>query len=359
MNDLVRFSILATAALLGACREQEVKAPELRPVRTQVVDPKPVEDDRHAVGEIRPRYESDLSFRVGGKVVERLVDVGASVKKGDVLARLDEQDYRNKLRASEAELSSAEAALVEATGAEERHKTLLTTGATTRARYDETLRNLRGAEANVTSAKANLDLAKDQLAYAELKAEFDGVVTAVGAEHGQVVSSGQMVVRVAQPGDKDAVFSISEAAFKGQPTERPDVAVWLLSDPSVTAEGTVREISPVADPVTRTYTVKVGLKGAPAPFRFGMSVGGRLKIDTAPVIVLPLGAVFDKGGAAAVWVYDPGTSTVALKPVSIVRYEADRVVIGDGLQKGDIAVTAGINTLREGQKVRLAEGASK
>jgi RND family efflux transporter MFP subunit len=359
MIFFARVSIIAGAILLGACREEAAEAPEPRPVRTQVVDPQPIDDDQHAVGEIRPRYESDLSFRVGGKVVARLVDIGASVKMGDVLARLDEQDYRNKLRASEAELSSAEAALVEATGAEERHKTLLTTGATTRARYDETLRNLRGAEANVTSAKANLDLAKDQLAYAELKAEFDGVVTAVGAEQGQVVSSGQMVVRVAQPGDKDAVFSISEAAFKNQPTERPDVVVWLLSNPDVTAEGTVREVSPVADPVTRTYTVKVGLKGSPAPFRFGMSVGGRLKMSTAPVIVLPLGAVFDKGGAPAVWVYDANTSTVALKPVSILRYEADRVVIGDGLQKGDIAVTAGINTLREGQKVRLAEGRSK
>lgn len=359
MMHFVRISILVTAVLIGACGEEAAKEPELRPVRTQVVDPQPIDDDRHAVGEIRPRYESDLSFRVGGKVVSRLVDIGATVKKGDVLARLDEQDYRNKLRASEAELSSAEAALVEATGAEERHRALLTTGATTRARYDETLRNLRGAEANVTSAKANLDLARDQLGYTELKAEFDGVVTGVGAEQGQVVSSGQMVVRVAQPGDKDAVFAISEAAFKNQPGQLPDVIVWLLSDPNVTAEGTVREISPVADPVTRTYTVKVGLKGSPAPFRFGMSVGGKLKINTGPVTVLPLSAVFDKGGAPAVWIYDAASGTVALKPVGVVRYEADRVVIGDGLQKGDIAVTAGVNTLREGQKVRLAQGQPK
>ena len=176
-----------------------------------------------------------------------------------------------------------------------------------------------------------------------------------------MVSSGQMVVRVAQPGDKDAVFSISkEFGVQGAARRTPGGHRLALERSECDRGGHgAREISPVADPVTRTYTVKVGLKEPPAPFRFGRSIGGKLKINTAPVIVLPLGAVFDKGGAPAVWVYDPGKSTVALKPVSILRYEADRVVIGDGLQKGDIAVTAGINTLREGQKVRLAEGASK
>lgn len=359
MGYYFRWLVLLALVLLAGCKDEVVKAPEPRPVRTVVVDPKPIDDDRQAVGEIKPRYESDLSFRVAGKVVARLVDVGANVKNGDVLARLDEQDYRNKLRSAEASVVSADAALVEATGTEERQRTLLTTGVTTRAKFDEAVRNLHTAEANLTSAKANLDLAKDQLNYTELKTDFDGVVTAVGAEVGQVVNSGQMVVRVAQPGEKDAVFSISESAFKKKPDSMPEVVVWLLSSPDINTNGVVREISPVADATTRTYKVKVTLKDAPRQMRFGTSVGGKVKVDTAPVVALPLGSVFDKGGSPAIWIYNPETSTVALKTVTIDRYEAESVIIGDGLVKGDIAVTAGVHLLREGQKVRLAEGASK
>jgi RND family efflux transporter MFP subunit len=183
----------------------------------------------------------------------------------------------------------------------------------------------------------------------------------VGAEAGQVVAAGQMVVRLAKPTDKDAVFAIAESAFRGRSSQDrlPEVIVGLLSNPTIEAEGVVREVSPVADPTTRTYQVKVTLKSPPEQMRFGASVVGRLKIATAPVVVLPASALFDKGGQPAVWLFDAGTGSVSLKPVTVARYETDRVVIADGLGKGAVVVTAGVNRLREGQKVRLAEGAAK
>ena len=224
-------------------------------MRTVVVQARPVDDDRQAVGEIKPRYQSELSFRVAGKVLARLVDVGATVKQGDILARLDTQDYENRLRSAESEVASAEATLVEAQATESRQSKLLKDGWTPKANYDSALRNLRSTEARLTSAKANLDLSRDQLRYTELKAEFDGVITTVGAEPGQNVAAGQMIVKLARPGDKDGVFNIAETAFTNQmPTrEQSEVVVWPLSNTELQIDGIVREISPVADPTTRTY----------------------------------------------------------------------------------------------------------
>lgn len=354
-------AMLAIAALVGACGDDGSadKPAEVRPVRTTVVDPAPVDDDRQAVGEIKARYESDLSFRVAGKVQSRLVDVGVSVKKGDVLATLDVQDYENRLKSAEADVTSAEASLVEARGTEGRQGKLLKDGYTPQSNYDAALRGLRAAESRLTSAQANLELTRDQLNYTSLKADTDGVITAVGAEAGQVVASGQMIVRLARPEEKDAVFSISEAAFRNAPAKTPEVSVSVLSNPGLKADGVVREISPVADPVTRTYTVKVALKDPPEQLRLGMSVVGRLKLETAPVVVLPLSAIFDKGGQPAVWLLDSQTATVSLKPVQLARYEADRAIIAEGLKKGDVVVTAGVNQLVEGQKVRTIESAKK
>jgi RND family efflux transporter MFP subunit len=354
--------LIAPILLLAAagCGDAAPKTTEVRPVRTVVVDPKPIDDDRQAVGEVRARYESDIGFRVSGKLISRIVDVGVSVKKGDLLARLDEQEYRNKLKSAEADIVAAEAVLAEAQGSEGRLRQLLASGTTTRANYDTSLKNLRSAEAKLESARAARDLAKDQLSYTELHADFDGIVTAVAAEAGQVVNAGQMIVRLARPSEKDAVFAIAESAFRGRSNEeRPEIIVALLSNPNISADAVVREISPVADPATRTYQVKVTLKSPPEQMRFGASVVGRLKTTTAPVVVLPASALFDKSGQPAVWLVDAAAGSVSLRPVTIARYETDRVVIADGLAKGDIVVTAGVNRLREGQKVRLAEAASR
>jgi RND family efflux transporter MFP subunit len=341
---------------LAGCKPQATSV-EVRPVRTVVVDPKPILDDRQAVGDVKPRYESDLSFRVDGKLVSRRVDVGASVKQGDILATLDVQDYQNKLNSAGADVAAAEAAFVEAQSTESRLGKLVKNGWTPQANYETALHNLRATEAKLASARASLALTRDQLNYTELKAEFDGVITVVGAEAGQNVTSGQMVVKLARLTDKDGVFNIAETALLDHRNENAEVIVWPLSNPQQTIEGVVREVSPVADATTRTYTVKVTLNDPPPSLRFGMSIGGRWKGSTAPVVALPLSVVFEKNGSPAVWVFDPQSGSARLKPVMIARYEAETVVIAGGLAKGALVITAGINTLRDGQKVRLADAA--
>lgn len=328
--------------------------PEIKLVRVTTVSPRSIPDERRAIGEIRPRRESDLGFRVSGKLSMRSVDVGATVKKGQTLARIEDQDYRYRLLSAKADKAAAEAVLVEAQASERRIKTLLDKGYTTRADHDATLKNLRSAEAKLESAIIALALAADQLAYTELHAEFDGIVTATASEVGQIVNTGQMIVRLADPKAKDAVFSIAEANFANaaQSNDIPVIAVSLLSNPALTATGRLREIAPVADAATRTYQVKVSLADAPEAMRFGASVAGSIKASSAPVVVLPASALFDKDGKPSVWVIGAG-SGVELKPIVVARYEADRVIVAAGLAQGDVVVTAGVNRLRENQKVRF------
>jgi RND family efflux transporter MFP subunit len=345
--------LLTLLLVLAGCKPEDVPV-ESRMVRTLVVNPKPIGEDRYAIGEVKPRYESDLSFRVAGKVLSRLVDVGARVKQGDTLATLDTQDYQNRLRSTEAEVSSAEAALVNAQGTEWRQAKLLKDGWTPKATYDTALQNLQAAEARLKAAKASLELTRDQLNYTTLKADFDGVITAVGAEAGQNVNAGQMVAKLARPDDEDGVFNIAETAFTDVSDPHPGVLVWPLSNPNLTVEGVVREVAPVADPMTRTYTVKVTLKNPPPQLRFGMSIGGRLKGQAALAVELPLSALFEKNGMPAVWVLDQQSSSLSLRPIAVARYEANAVIVAGGLSEGDIVVTAGVNTLTVGQKVRLA-----
>jgi RND family efflux transporter MFP subunit len=224
-----------------------------------------------------------------------------------------------------------------------------------KATYDNALQNLQVAEARLKVAKANLDLTRDQLNYTTLKAEFDGVVIAVGAEAGQNVNAGQMVVKLARPDEKDGVFNIAETAFTDISNTQLEVIVWPLSSPGLAVDGVVRQISPVADPVTRTYTIKVTLRNAPAQLRFGMSIGGRLKGEAALAVALPFSALFENNGSPAVWVLDQQSSSLTLRPITVTRYDANTVIVAGGLSRGDIVVTAGVNTLTVGQKVRLAE----
>jgi RND family efflux transporter MFP subunit len=356
--------LLATAAALAVFGWAKSEArditseprAEVRLVRTMTVASRVVAESYSAIGEIKPRHESDFGFRVSGKLIERRVDVGAKVSKGELLARIEDQDYRNRLLSAKADRTAAEAVLVEAEAAEQRSRTLLEKGYTTRANHEVAVKNLRSAEAKLDSARIAFAMAEDQLRYTELHADFSGVVTAVAAEPGQIVNVGQVVLRIADPSEKDAVFSIAESAFAHppRPGERPRIIVSLLSNPAVTASGEVREIAPVADDTTRTYKVKVGLERAAEEMRFGASVSGKIERAMQPVIVLPGSALFDRDGGAAVWVVDE-SSEVRLKPVTVTRYETDRIIVSDGLAQGDIVVTAGVNRLRESQKVRVQE----
>ncbi len=346
----------AIAVLVAGCDGKDApRDAEVRPVRTVVARSEAWSDLPSQVGEIRSHAESDLGFKIAGKVIERSVDLGSIVRKGDILARLDEQDERNQRTAARAELASAQASLVQADAEEGRQSQLLSSGWTTRSKYDAALKGRDAARAAVRAAEAKLRLAEDHLGYAVLRAPEDGAISAVGAEAGQVVAAGKMVVRLADLNRKDAVFTLAESALRNLPRDI-EVAVHQLDEPQVAARGRIEQIAPNADPVTRTYTVKVALENPPDSMRLGMSVVGRVRLEGQKVMSLPASALFEKDGEPAVWVVDPRNGTVDLAKVSLARNAPDRVLVASGLTEGALVVTAGVQRLWPGMKVRVLEG---
>jgi RND family efflux transporter MFP subunit len=339
----------------SACQKQEktAAAAAVRPVRTVPVEFQETGDTLSLTGEIQPRYQADIGFRVNGKILARPVDVGTEVKKGDLIARLDPQQYRQDLEVAKAEVAAAQAEVTRSQAQEARQRELLKNGHTTQVKYDLALKSYKTAEAQLNAARAKQVQASENLGYTELTADHDGVITAVGADAGQVVSAGQMVVRLAKPGEREAVFNVAEAAFKTSP-KNPMVLVHLVSDPEINAGGTVRYVSPQADPETRTYTVRVSLPDAPPQMRLGANVVGTVTLNQARTVTLPGTALFQKDGKAAVWLVDKD-HTVQLKPITVDRYQGDSVIVGSGLAQGELVVTAGVQKLIPGQKVSLAE----
>jgi membrane fusion protein, multidrug efflux system len=346
--------LLAVFLGVTACgKEEKAAAPEIRPVRSVTVEPRQAGETLSLTGEIQPRYQADIGFRVAGKILERPVDVGTSVKKGDLLARLDPQQYRQDLEVAKAEVASADAEVARSQADEFRQRELLKNGHTTRVKYDQALKAFKTAQAQADAARARQVQASENLGYTELKTDDDGIVTAVGADAGQVVSAGQMVVRLARPGEREAVFNVSEAIL-GNPQQSPPVTVKLVSDPAVETTGQVRYVSPQADPTTRTYSVRVSLPDAPPQMRLGATVTGTVTVNQAEVVTLPSSALFDKDGKPAVWLVGKG-GIVELHPITVARYQDDGFVVGSGLAAGEIVVTAGVQKLVPGERVRLME----
>jgi RND family efflux transporter MFP subunit len=342
----------AVAVAVAACgKGEKAAAPEVRPVRTVTVAPQEIGETLTLTGEIQPRYQADIGFRVAGKILERPVDVGTEVKKGDLLARLDPQQYRQDVAVAKADVASADAEVDRSRAQENRQRELLKNGHTTQVKYDQALKAFKTAQAQAEATRARLVQANENLGYTDLRADQEGVVTAVGADAGQVASAGQMVVRLAQPGEREAVFNVAEAAFQSPP-KNPTVTVKLVSDPAIATQGKVRYVSPQADPTTRTYTVRVALSDAPARMRLGASVTGSITLSQNRSITLPSSALFDKGGKPAVWLVG-ADHTVALKPITVARYQDDRFIVASGLLPGEIVVTGGVQKLVPGEKVRL------
>src|SRR5207253_1206743 len=252
--SLAAVSVLVVISVLVACKKEERAATlDIRPVRTVIVAPSEAGETVSLTGEVQPRYQADIGFRVNGKILQRPVDVGTQVRKGDLLARLDPQQYRQDLEVAKAEVATAEAEETRSEAQEWRQRELLKNGNTTRVQYDQALKTFKTAQAQLNSARARQVQASENLDYTELKADNDGVITTVGADPGQVVSAGQMVVRLAQPAEREAVFNVAEGAFKTRPKD-PTVTVQLVSNPEIETAGKVRYVSPPADPTTRTYT---------------------------------------------------------------------------------------------------------
>jgi RND family efflux transporter MFP subunit len=238
-----------------------------------------------------------------------------------------------------------------------RQQDLVKNGWTSHARFDEAEQSFLSAQAQVESARADLRIAEDQLTYTVLHADGPGVVTAIGAQSGEVVRAGQMVARIARQGGRDAVFDVSEQIVRTGPRD-PEVEICLTDDKRVKATGRVREVAPQADAATKTFQVKVGIVDPPEAMRLGSTVTGRIKLPAGPGVEIPASALTEASGHPAVWVVDPTALTVSLRDIDVLHYNPASVVVAKGLLPREVVVTAGVQMLRPGQKVRLLESGS-
>ena len=346
---------LFAAGILSACAP-EPEPPDLdelvRPVRVATVEYGSAGQEVTLTGEIEAQDDVSFAFRIAGRLIERPVNVGDEVRPGQLLARLDPDTWVDALRSARADLRAAQARLTEARAQYERFRTLIADGHVTRAMFDQAQQAFLSAEAQVDAAQARVNTAETQLGFTELHADSGGTVTARGAEPGEVVAAGQMIVRLAREGGRDAVFDVPARIRR---TVHPDeeIRVALNDDPSVQATGRVREVAPQADPVTRTFRVRVGLIDPPAKMSLGSTVTGTTLIRQDRILEVPASALTRADDQPAVWLFDDATSTVSLRPVRVVRYSLASAAVDNGLQAGDVVVTAGVQTLRPGQQVRL------
>ncbi len=342
--------------LLAGCNEpaeEVVEAP--RPVRVAAVAERPAGREVSLSGTVAAQEEVDLAFRIGGRLMERPVTVGDRVGAGDLVGRLDSEDEENAVRAAEAALTAAEAQLYEAAANYDRQAQLLERGFTTRRNYDNANQLRRSAESAVDAARAQLEIARNRLADTVLNADAPGSVIARGAEVGEVVQAGRMIVRLAREGGRDAVFDVP-ADLKDLVARDAEIAVALTMNPRVSARGRIREVSPQADPVTGTFRVRVGLIEPPPEMRLGSTVTGRTTVAGGGGIVVPAPALTRADGRPAVWIVDPQSETVALRAIEIGEHEPTGVLVTSGLREGEIVVTAGVQALRPGQRVRFLGG---
>lgn len=348
----IGFLMAASLTVAGCERKQEAKPPVPRPVRTVTAVKGGTGEIVTLTGQISAENEVTLSFRIGGRIIDRLVNVGDRVQPDQVLARLDPQNELNGLRSAQAALSAAEGRVVETSNAFDRQKTLLPQGFTTQALYDQAQQALRTAQSQLDNAEAQLQIAKDRVGYTELKAGVAGSVTGRYAEAGEVVQAGQRVYQVARQDGRDAVFNVPAQVIRAAPSN-PAISVFLTDDPSIRAQGRVREIDPQADPITRTFRVRIGLIDPPPAMLLGATVTGRMELESAPGVALPASALTRIEGRPAVWLVDPKTQTVSLHNVEVARFDPGTVIVSHGLAGGEIVVTAGVQALHPGQKVRL------
>lgn len=339
-------------ALLAACKDDRASTIPLTRVRAVTVERVDFAPSLTFTGDIEARIQTDLAFKVSGKISERLVNVGDHVTKGQVLARLDPEQQDADVASAKASVASAQAMLRQSTGAFERQRSLLATGNTTRHNYDQAESTLRTNEGQLRQAQADLATAQDMLSNTELRADADGVITRQAAEAGQVVAQAQVIYTLARDGPRDAVFNVHELALVHLAADK-GLRLSLVSNPAVQAVGDVRETSPAVDPSTQTVKVKVGLRQTPPEMSLGVLVNALAPVTARNVIMVPWSSLFDVAGKPAVWTVDPGASTVSLKPIVIDRYTRHSIAVASGLQPGEVVVSAGIQLLRPGQKVEV------
>ncbi|NGM33066.1 efflux RND transporter periplasmic adaptor subunit [Methylobacterium sp. DB0501] len=346
-------ALLALLAVAG-CQEKKAEAPPpVRPVLTTTVEIRTAETFGPFAGTVEPRYQTQAGFRVPGRMVARDVYVGDLVPKGARLAALDPTVLQFAVTRARADVSDVDAQLANASAVETRQRTLFEGGNVTQAALDAAVASRDTAAARLAQAKAALQKATDELGYATLKADVDGVVTAWNAEIGQVVSAGQAVVTLARPDIREAVVDIPDGLMAGI---RAGTAftVTLQAAPTITAKGKVREIGPLADPATRTRRVRMTLVDPPEAFRLGTTVTVALERATPPRITLPATALLDAENRTTIWVVAPDGKSVSRRDVAVVARDDDTVTLSGGVTAGETVVVAGVHSLEDGQPVRLA-----
>jgi RND family efflux transporter MFP subunit len=347
-------ALVGMALALAGCGQSTEAAPSPppTPVRVETVKHEPSVRVQRYAAVVRPRIEADIGFRVGGKVIERLVDVGATVGAGTPLARLDPADLDARVRAADAQLKSASALAVNARNEFERYTKLHKRGWATAQEHDKRRAAVETAQAEVRELDAQLAIARDNARYATLVADAPGRVTAVLAEPGQVVSQGQTVFRIARAGEMEVLANVSESQV-GR-LDRAELSAELWSMPGIVVKGRLRELSPSADPATRTYQARVALIDPPPGVQLGMTASLVVtETGDGRVARLPITALTKQTGEPAVWVLNAEGTGVQPRPVRISSYAGDRVTVLDGLEEGDRVVTAGVHKLYETQKVRV------
>jgi membrane fusion protein, multidrug efflux system len=360
LKGIYRVGTLLPGALvlgLAACSAPPPSAPKLPPnFAVMKVRAGDIPITASLSGDIEAQVEQDLSFRVGGQIASLAVDVGDHVKKGDVLAHIDPQELQANADLAAASVTSAQAQLTQAQANDTRQQSLLTQGNTTRANVDSADAALAAATSALKSAQAQAASAKEQLSYAELEADADGIVVARSAEVGQVVQAAQPVFTEAVDGPRDAVFQAYERALAGVQRNAP-VTISLLTDPGVKATGHVREYSPTLDSATGTVRIKVGLDPGSPDMPLGAAVNGTVALPPRHGFALPWRALFRDANGPAVWLVDPATDTVALKPVIVDRLLDSKVIVSSGLTDGETIVAKGLQLLRPGEKITPQEAA--
>ncbi len=321
-----------------------------RPVLVVAVRFAPEQPSRSFVATIKPRVEADQGFRVAGKVAARLVDVGRTVKAGDILAKLDETDLRLQKEQAEAEFAASRTALEQAEADERRGAQLREKGWTSQAVYDRQRAAAEEARGRNRRAQRALDLTTNALGYALLRADADGVVTAALVEPGQVVAAGQPAIRLAQTDETEASVALPESFVARARDGLASLSLW--SDPGSAYKAQLRELSPVADPATRTFAARFSLPEADARLSLGMSATLTIAAPSSTAVArVPASALFDQGKGPSLWIVgDDGA--VVLKPVIVARYDSAQVLVASGVAEGERVVTLGVQKLDAGEKVR-------
>lgn len=350
--------VLLGVLIMTGCRDDQFDPPAAppRPVKTVIAPPFSSDASLSLTGEVHAHQEVALAFRLDGRVIRRDVDLGDSVSAGQPLAALEDNPAQNQLSSARADLESARAAERVAALNLHRMRLLMPGGAIARSQLDSAQADWQSAQSRRLSSEAALKNAGDNLSWTQLRAPATGLITAVNLQPGQVVSAGQNVMTLAAGDARDAVFDLAEPGLIRPDDKRP-LNVTLLADPSVQTFGTVRDISPQADPQTRTWRLQITLNHPPAAMALGATVMVSLPDSQPPVIALPASALTRAGKQSALLVVDRTTRRLQLRPVVLTRFTAEQIFISAGIQPGEAVVTAGVSTLQPGEQVALSQEA--